>query len=43
MTDKITISFQEIGSNKVVKSIDVALGTTMLDAAAEAGLDIDAT
>jgi len=43
MTDKITISFQESGSDKAVKSIDVDLGTTMLDAAAEAGLDIDAT
>ena len=43
MTDKITISFQEAGSDEVSKSIDVALGTTMLDAAAEAGLDIDAT
>ena len=43
MTDKVTISFQEAGSDEVVKSIDVAIGTTMLDAAAEAGLDIDAT
>jgi len=43
MTDKVTISFQEAGSDEAVKSIDVAMGTTMLDAAAEAGLDIDAT
>ena len=43
MTNKITISFQESGSDKATKSIDVDLGTTMLDAAAEAQLDIDAT
>ena len=43
MTDKANIKFLESDSDKAVKSIDVDFETTILDAAAEAGIDIDAT
>ena len=43
MTQKVTITFSEPGSDGVGHSIDVAVGTSILDAASDAGVEIEAT
>ena len=43
MTQKVTITFSEPGSDCVGHSIDVAVGTSILDAASDAGVEIEAT